>query len=334
MPGMSRSTAMALSLWKCPPKPLREASDGDADDEAVGVLAVGEEAQRRRLAAQLVLGVVEVGEVLDLGDRQQSGQRRAEGEAEDGLLVEGRVEDPGGAEGLLQAERHAVHAALGADVLRRARRPADTPRARRSSAALTDWARVSGPFSSGRPRGNDALRSSAAARWPARCAGRRACATSAADAGARPAARRRRSPGRGSVPLRTSPAPPRSTSRRPPAPGPCRAAGRGRGRRPRRARGGSRARRRSRRGPGTARSAGAARPACGWRGPGRPPRALRPGRRAGRSRRPAGTRSRAASTARSRPSPGGWAPRCPSRCPRPPRAGAAGAGCARRGRRR
>ena len=35
-------------------------------------------AQRRRLAAQLVLGVVQVGEVLDLGDRQEAGERRAE----------------------------------------------------------------------------------------------------------------------------------------------------------------------------------------------------------------------------------------------------------------
>ena len=26
MPGMSRSTPIALSLWKCPPNPLREAS--------------------------------------------------------------------------------------------------------------------------------------------------------------------------------------------------------------------------------------------------------------------------------------------------------------------
>ena len=55
----------------------------------------GEELQRRRLATELVLGVVQVGEVLDLRDRQQPGDARAEGQPEDGLLVEQRVEHPG-----------------------------------------------------------------------------------------------------------------------------------------------------------------------------------------------------------------------------------------------
>ena len=42
---------------------------GDAHDERVAVLALGEELQRRRLAPQLVLGVVQVGQVLDLRAR-------------------------------------------------------------------------------------------------------------------------------------------------------------------------------------------------------------------------------------------------------------------------
>ena len=83
-----------------------------------------EEAQRRRLAAQLVLGVVEVGEVLDLRDGQQPGQGGAERQPEDRLLVEQGVEDACRPEALLQPERHAVDAALDPDVLTRARPPA------------------------------------------------------------------------------------------------------------------------------------------------------------------------------------------------------------------
>ena len=54
---------------------------GDAHDHRVAELAVARRTQRRRLAAQLVLGVVQVGEVLDLRDRQaaRTARRRAPG---------------------------------------------------------------------------------------------------------------------------------------------------------------------------------------------------------------------------------------------------------------
>ena len=39
---------------------------------------------------------MQVGEVLDLRHRQQAGQPGTQREAEDGLLVEQRVEDPAG----------------------------------------------------------------------------------------------------------------------------------------------------------------------------------------------------------------------------------------------
>ena len=70
-----------------------------------------------RLAPELVLGVVEVGEVLDLRDGHEAGQCRAEGRAEDGLLVQQGVEHPEAAEPLPQAARHAVDTALERDVL-------------------------------------------------------------------------------------------------------------------------------------------------------------------------------------------------------------------------
>ena len=90
---------------------------GDPHHHPVAVLALREELQRRRLAAELILGVVEVGEVLDLGQRHEAGHRGAGREAEDRRLVEQRVEDAAGAEASMEAARDAVDAALGRDVL-------------------------------------------------------------------------------------------------------------------------------------------------------------------------------------------------------------------------
>ncbi len=89
---------------------------GDAQDHRVPVLAVGEEAQRAALTAQLVGRVVDVGEVLDLGDRQQAGQPGAERGAQDALLVQQRVEHLAAAELLAQPARHAVHPTLAGDI--------------------------------------------------------------------------------------------------------------------------------------------------------------------------------------------------------------------------
>ena len=75
-------------------EPLLVSVAGDADHHRVAVLPVGEELQCRGLAANLVRGVVQVGEVLDFRDGQQAGHPGAEGQPEDGLLVEQRVEYP------------------------------------------------------------------------------------------------------------------------------------------------------------------------------------------------------------------------------------------------
>ena len=74
---------------------LLVAETGDPDDHRVAEAATGEEGQRGRLAAELVLGVVQVGEVLDLGDRDQPGQPGAQPKTENRLLVEQGVEDSG-----------------------------------------------------------------------------------------------------------------------------------------------------------------------------------------------------------------------------------------------
>ena len=116
-PGMSRSTPTALSLWKWPPNPFWYASPATRTTIGLRNRPWEKKRQRGRLAAQLVLGVVQVGQVLDLRDRQQTGQPGAEAETEDRLLVEEGVEDPGRAEPAGQAAGHAVDPALDADVL-------------------------------------------------------------------------------------------------------------------------------------------------------------------------------------------------------------------------
>jgi hypothetical protein len=88
------------------------AQAGDAHHHRIAVLAVGEELQRAGLAADLVAGVVEVGEVLDLRQRQHAEVGIALGKTEDHGLVEQGVEHPRRAEGLVQALRHRVDAAL------------------------------------------------------------------------------------------------------------------------------------------------------------------------------------------------------------------------------
>ena len=89
----------------------------DAHQQRVAELPGAEELERGGLAAELVQGVVQVGQVLDLGDRQEADVGGALGDAQDRGLVEQRVEDPPDAEALLQPVGHVVDTALAADVL-------------------------------------------------------------------------------------------------------------------------------------------------------------------------------------------------------------------------
>ena len=96
---------------------LLVAVSGDPHDHGVAVLAVGEELQRGTLAPDLVGGVVQVGEVLDFGDREQARRPGTERQAEDRLFVEQGVENPRRANLLHQPTGDAVDAALAGDVL-------------------------------------------------------------------------------------------------------------------------------------------------------------------------------------------------------------------------
>ncbi len=114
---MSRSTPDGVVVVEMAAEAALVAVAGDAHDHPVAIRALGEELQRRRLPTELVLGVVEVREVLDLGDRQQAAHRRSERQAEDRRLVQERVEDTARAEARMEAPGHAVDPALHRDVL-------------------------------------------------------------------------------------------------------------------------------------------------------------------------------------------------------------------------
>lgn len=88
----------------------------DANDHGVGELAFGEEFEGAGFTADLVDGVVEVGQVLNLGDGEQSALGRADGQAEDGLFVEEGVEDPGEPEALVKVGGDGVDAAFDSHV--------------------------------------------------------------------------------------------------------------------------------------------------------------------------------------------------------------------------
>ncbi len=100
-----------------PPETLLVSVRRDTNDHRIAVLPLGEERECGPLAPQLVLGVVEVGEILDLWDRQSAVERTTEREPEHGLLVEVGVEDPVRPEPFLETAGHAVDAAFESDVL-------------------------------------------------------------------------------------------------------------------------------------------------------------------------------------------------------------------------
>ena len=102
---------------KVPTEALLISVAGHPDHHRIAVLPVGEELQRRALAANLVRRVVKVGQVLDLRDRQQPRYPGTERKAQDRLLVEQRVEHPRRTGLAEKSAGDAVHAALAGDVL-------------------------------------------------------------------------------------------------------------------------------------------------------------------------------------------------------------------------
>lgn len=79
-------------------------------------MPIGEEAQCRSFAAQLVFSIVQIGQILDLRDGQCTTDRRPQGSAQHGLLVEQSVEDAASPKTGAQTASHAVHPALAGHV--------------------------------------------------------------------------------------------------------------------------------------------------------------------------------------------------------------------------
>ena len=96
---------------------VSEASN--ADHHGVGELPIRKERQRCCLTAELVLGIVQIREELDLDDWDEPVVRQADAHAKNRLLVEDGVDHPMGAEPLLEPLGHAVHATLGPDIFAR-----------------------------------------------------------------------------------------------------------------------------------------------------------------------------------------------------------------------
>ena len=102
----------AVVVVEMPAKAFLIGQAGNAHDHRVAILLVGEKAQRRRFAPNLVLGIVQISEELDFGDRYKAIVTQADCKAEDGLFIEKRVKHARGTKFFLQALRHAVNAAL------------------------------------------------------------------------------------------------------------------------------------------------------------------------------------------------------------------------------
>ena len=100
-----------------PAEALLIAQPGNPQHHRIGELPVGKERQRRRLAPDLVLGIVQIGQELDLRHRHEAVLRHADGKAQDRLLVQQRVDHPVRPEARLQLLRHAIDAALAAHIL-------------------------------------------------------------------------------------------------------------------------------------------------------------------------------------------------------------------------
>ena len=103
-------------IVEMPTKALLIAKPCDAQHHWVGELPFGKERQRCCFAANLIFGIVQIGEELDFGHWRKAILTHANRQPEDGLLIQKRVDHAILAKPLLQFLRDTIDAALKADI--------------------------------------------------------------------------------------------------------------------------------------------------------------------------------------------------------------------------
>ncbi len=106
-----------IVIVEVPAKALLVRQPGNPHDHRIGELPVRKERKRRRLAPDLVLGIVDIGEELDLRQRQQPVVRRADRQPQDRLLVQQGIDHPRRTEPRMQLLRGSIDPTLRPHIL-------------------------------------------------------------------------------------------------------------------------------------------------------------------------------------------------------------------------
>ena len=109
------------------PEALLVAKPGDPHHHRVGELTLGEERQGCSFTTQLVLGVVKIGEELDLGDGSKPVLAQANGQTQYRLLIKQGVDDAIGSKAGHELLRHAIDPAFATHILSHQRGSRDAP---------------------------------------------------------------------------------------------------------------------------------------------------------------------------------------------------------------
>ena len=99
-----------------PAKALLIAQRRNADHHRVAPLPVAEKRQGRRLATQLIFGIVQISQKLDFRHRDETVVCKADGKAQNALLIQQRVDHTRRAKPRMQLLRDTVVAAFAAHI--------------------------------------------------------------------------------------------------------------------------------------------------------------------------------------------------------------------------
>mmetsp|Transcript_22394 Transcript_22394/g.35956 ORF Transcript_22394/g.35956 Transcript_22394/m.35956 type:complete len:437 (-) Transcript_22394:1972-3282(-) len=103
-------------IVKMTAKPLLIAKPCDPQNHRVRPLPVRKEGQRRRLPTQLIFGIVQIGEELNFGHGNEPVMGHADGQTQNALLIQQRVDDPPRAKARVQLLGDAINATFAANI--------------------------------------------------------------------------------------------------------------------------------------------------------------------------------------------------------------------------